>query len=67
VVVPAEITCCGFAGDKGLVTPELNASALKGLAEQVDELRRGLLQLAHLRDRPVAAWRHPVPFDPRVA
>src|SRR5699024_11923740 len=35
VVVPAEITCCGFAGDKGLVTPELNASALKGLAEQV--------------------------------
>ncbi|SDK50997.1 FAD-binding and (Fe-S)-binding domain-containing protein [Billgrantia gudaonensis] len=35
VVVPAEITCCGFAGDKGLVTPELNASALQGLAEQV--------------------------------
>lgn len=37
VVVPAEITCCGFAGDKGLVTPELNASALKGLASQVAE------------------------------
>ncbi|PMR69185.1 FAD-binding and (Fe-S)-binding domain-containing protein [Halomonas heilongjiangensis] len=35
VVVPAEITCCGFAGDKGFNTPELNASALEGLAEQV--------------------------------
>ncbi|MGQ4878228.1 FAD-binding and (Fe-S)-binding domain-containing protein [Billgrantia sp. LNSP4103-1] len=41
VVVPAEITCCGFAGDKGLVTPELNASALKGLAEQVGECDAG--------------------------
>ncbi|MFQ3790143.1 FAD-binding and (Fe-S)-binding domain-containing protein [Halomonas sp. A29] len=41
VVVPAEITCCGFAGDKGLVTPELNASALKGLAEQVEECDAG--------------------------
>ena len=35
VVVPAEISCCGFAGDKGFNTPELNASALEGLAEQV--------------------------------
>ncbi|MCA1792241.1 MAG: (Fe-S)-binding protein, partial [Thioalkalivibrio sp.] len=35
VVVPAEIACCGFAGDKGFNTPELNASALEGLAEQV--------------------------------
>lgn len=41
VVVPAEITCCGFAGDKGLVTPELNASALKGLAEQVGQCEAG--------------------------
>jgi D-lactate dehydrogenase len=36
VVVPAGIDCCGFAGDKGFNTPELNASALEGLAEQVD-------------------------------
>ncbi|EPC00182.1 4Fe-4S ferredoxin [Litchfieldella anticariensis FP35 = DSM 16096] len=35
VVVPAGITCCGFAGDKGFSTPELNASALQGLAHQV--------------------------------
>jgi D-lactate dehydrogenase len=30
VVVPA-LGCCGFAGDKGFSTPELNASALAGL------------------------------------
>lgn len=41
VVVPAEITCCGFAGDKGFATPELNASALAGLAEQVEACSAG--------------------------
>lgn len=35
VVIPADITCCGFAGDKGFSTPELNASALKTLAKEV--------------------------------
>ncbi|MWJ29467.1 FAD-binding protein [Halomonas sp. ZH2S] len=35
VVVPADIHCCGFAGDKGFNTPELNTVALDGLAEQV--------------------------------
>jgi len=35
VVVPPDIDCCGFAGDKGFTTPELNASALEGLAEEV--------------------------------
>jgi D-lactate dehydrogenase len=33
VVVPAGIGCCGFAGDRGFTHPELNASALAGLAE----------------------------------
>ncbi|WP_412929743.1 FAD-binding and (Fe-S)-binding domain-containing protein [Halomonas sp.] len=41
VVVPAEVTCCGFAGDKGFTTPELNASALEGLAEQVKACSAG--------------------------
>ncbi|MGM0636711.1 MAG: FAD-binding and (Fe-S)-binding domain-containing protein [Pseudomonadota bacterium] len=41
VVVPAEISCCGFAGDKGFNTPELNASALEGLAEQVADCSAG--------------------------
>ncbi|WP_375056575.1 FAD-binding and (Fe-S)-binding domain-containing protein [Zobellella sp. DQSA1] len=35
VVVPEHIDCCGFAGDKGFTTPELNASALKPLRAQV--------------------------------
>ncbi|MCG6658915.1 FAD-binding oxidoreductase [Halomonas campisalis] len=41
VVVPAEISCCGFAGDKGFSVPELNASALEGLAEQVADCDAG--------------------------
>ncbi|MDX2321450.1 MAG: (Fe-S)-binding protein, partial [Moritella sp.] len=35
VIIPADIQCCGFAGDKGFTTPELNASALSPLARQV--------------------------------
>ncbi|GHC39074.1 FAD-binding and (Fe-S)-binding domain-containing protein [Aidingimonas halophila] len=35
VVVPPDIHCCAFAGDKGFTTPELNQSALHGLAESV--------------------------------
>ena len=41
VVLPADITCCGFAGDKGFSTPELNASALKSLAKAVDGCEAG--------------------------
>ncbi|MGE4280173.1 MAG: FAD-binding and (Fe-S)-binding domain-containing protein [Magnetospirillum sp.] len=32
VVVPDGVTCCGFAGDKGFTTPELNKHALRKLA-----------------------------------
>ncbi|NQZ92467.1 MAG: FAD-binding oxidoreductase [Moritella sp.] len=35
VIIPEDIQCCGFAGDKGFTTPELNASALSPLARQV--------------------------------
>lgn len=31
VVVPAEVGCCGFAGDKGFTVPELNKWALRKL------------------------------------
>jgi D-lactate dehydrogenase len=31
VVVPERVGCCGWAGDKGFTTPELNASALREL------------------------------------
>lgn len=35
VVIPRGIDCCGWAGDKGFTTPELNESALAKLKEQV--------------------------------
>ena len=41
VVVPEGIECCGFAGDKGFNRPELNASALRTLADQVAGCGRG--------------------------
>jgi D-lactate dehydrogenase len=31
VIVPDDITCCGWAGDKGFTVPELNANALRNL------------------------------------
>ncbi|MGE0857154.1 MAG: (Fe-S)-binding protein [Hyphomicrobiaceae bacterium] len=37
VVVPADIQCCGFAGDKGFNVPELNASALRHLKSALPE------------------------------
>lgn len=41
VVIPDQITCCGFAGDKGFTTPELNESALSSLATQVEGCKSG--------------------------
>ncbi|CAO3426538.1 FAD-binding and (Fe-S)-binding domain-containing protein [Azospirillum doebereinerae] len=35
VVVPDDVGCCGFAGDKGFSTPELNAHALRHLKKDV--------------------------------
>ncbi len=35
VVAPPGIECCGFAGDRGFTTPELNRSALAGLRTAV--------------------------------
>ena len=37
VIVPTDITCCGFAGTKGFTNPGLNQSALAPLASQVPE------------------------------
>lgn len=36
VVVPSEIGCCGFAGDKGFTHPELNKWALRKLRPQIE-------------------------------
>jgi len=35
VIVPDDVGCCGFAGDRGLSTPALNAHALRHLAAAV--------------------------------
>ncbi len=35
VLVPDEVGCCGFAGDRGFTYPELNAYALRKLAPQI--------------------------------
>lgn len=42
VVIPDDITCCGFAGDKGFMVPELNASALAPLQRQVSHCKEGI-------------------------
>lgn len=34
VIVPSDVKCCGFAGDRGFNFPELNKSALSKLKEQ---------------------------------
>ena len=37
VLVPEEIGCCAFAGDKGFTEPELNEWALRKLKPQIDK------------------------------
>ena len=37
VLVPEEVGCCGFAGDKGFTHPEVNAFALRKLRPQIEE------------------------------
>lgn len=42
VVVPRDIYCCGWGGDKGFTQPELNASALRNLRTSLpDECESG--------------------------
>ena len=36
VLVPTEIGCCGFAGDKGFTYPEMNTYALRKLRPQIE-------------------------------
>ena len=36
VVVPTEVGCCGFAGDKGFMMPDLNKYALRKLRPQIE-------------------------------
>ena len=60
VVHPAEIHCCGWSGDRGFTYPELNASALGGLASNLpDDCTEGFsssrtceIGLSHHSGRP---------------
>lgn len=36
VLLPTEVGCCGFAGDKGFTTPEVNRYALRKLHPQIE-------------------------------
>ncbi|MCC8187771.1 MAG: FAD-binding oxidoreductase [Bacteroides sp.] len=36
VIIPEEVGCCGFAGDKGFTHPELNRYALRKLKPQIE-------------------------------
>lgn len=42
VVIPEGIHCCGFAGDKGFTTPELNAHSLRTLKHAVQHCNEGI-------------------------
>ena len=41
VVVPMDVTCCGWAGDRGFFFPELNASALRSLPASLEGASEG--------------------------
>ena len=42
VVIPEGIHCCGFAGDKGFTTPELNTHSLRTLKDAVQHCSEGI-------------------------
>lgn len=42
LVIPEQIYCCGFAGDKGFTTPELNSSSLEPLKSQIQGCEIGV-------------------------
>ncbi|HXL00452.1 MAG TPA: (Fe-S)-binding protein, partial [Dysgonamonadaceae bacterium] len=41
VVIPEDITCCGWAGDRGFFYPELNHSALAPLKHRIGDAKEG--------------------------
>ena len=79
VIVPPGVGCCGFAGDRGFLYPELNAAALAGLADALpadctegfSNSRTCEIGLAHHARRPyrsivflVDRCTSPLPGDP---
>ncbi len=65
VVCVDEVTCCGFAGDKGFNRPELNEHALAAPeVRAAGQLPIRLLVQPHLRNRPVGIRADSLPVDP---
>ena len=48
VLVPEEVGCCGFAGDKGFTHPEVNAYALRKLRPQI---RKNAVEVGYSNSR----------------
>ena len=64
VTIPDAVLCCGWAGDKGFTTPELNAHALRFLKECLPAgCSDGYSSQPDLRDRPHRSLRHTLPVD----
>ena len=49
VHVPEDFGCCGFAGDRGMLIPELTASATRPEAENVKKLTSGIMGISSSR------------------
>ncbi len=49
VHVPEDYGCCGFAGDRGMLIPELTASATRPEAENVKKLTSGIMGISSSR------------------
>ncbi len=65
VTVPESVQCCGFAGDRGFMHPELNEHALRHLrAALPGDCAHRVLDEPHLRDRPGRRCGDPVRVDP---
>ena len=69
VTIPIRATCCGMAGDRGLLHPELTAAATAEESARAGGpgARRLHLQQPHLRDRPPAGSRGPLRVLPHPA
>ncbi len=39
VIIPKDVKCCGFAGDRGFTYPELNKSALRNLKNEIKDVK----------------------------
>ncbi len=63
VNVPVGVNCCGFAGDKGLFKPELNAHRLAPSVRRERGGRHRRFVEPQLRDRSRHAWRSQLSVD----